>query len=77
MAWNTLLLASSGCSTTCGGGNGGQAGEGAGVEGPGTSLDLLVGRGLTRRAGAGGASGDWRRRIEGLMAELERMRVSY
>ena len=79
IARKTLLFASSACRATCGGGNEGAedsaAGDGEGATAG--SIGLGVGIGLTRRGAGGGTSGDWRRRTEGLMAEFDRVRVSY
>lgn len=75
MARNTLLLASSGCNMTCGGGKSGI--DRGGVEPViAFALGLVVGEGLMRRKAVGESAGDWRR-AEGLIEELERIRVPY
>lgn len=75
MASRTLLVASSECSMTLGGGKSGTSGGGEAFGGA-ADLAFATGTGLIRLGGAG-ESVDWRRRAEGLITEFERMRVPY
>lgn len=71
IARKTLLFASSGCSTTCGGGNWGKLLGRCTCAGSG----FVAGVGFILR-GCGGGSGDWRRRAEGFIIMFWRILVA-